>query len=189
MVMPLPLRAVSILAMAWAFCVPAFALEDPDTGLKVELPSGFTVEMSSQQSPEYEAQIGVKTVSGEPPIAGTGDYLCEAGFASAPQNAGLTQAQINAALSKPGWSEMAQNTMSAVFTFTRTERFELAGATGYEFVATPRLGPDAENVRVVLFMLETPRGRTVLSCATFADKLKGALPVFRTIRDGVTPPR
>ena len=37
-------------------------------------------------------------------------------------------------------------------------------------------------------MIDTPRGRTTLNCATRPEEIDGALNSFRLIRAGVTPP-
>lgn len=181
------MRSLVPLSIAlFALAVPAFAMEDEATGLAVELPEAeFTIEPSALTG-QYTANFGVNTVSGEPSLIG-GKYLCEVGFQPGPKNAGLSQDEINASVEAPEWVTMAQGTMSSIFDFDGAEQFELAGATGYQFIAIPKQA-GAQDVRVVLTMIETPKGRTAISCATNAQQLDKALPVFRAIRQGVTPP-
>lgn len=174
--------SIALLALA----LPAIAAEDKATGLVVELPEAEFIIEPSTLTGQYTANFGVNTVSGEPSLIG-GKYLCEVGFQPGPQNADLTQDEINATLAAPEWVAMAQGRMSSIFEFDGTEQFELAGATGYQFIAIPKQA-GAEDVRVVLTMIETPKGRTAISCATNEQQLDQALPVFRTIRQGVTPP-
>jgi len=38
-------------------------------------------------------------------------------------------------------------------------------------------------------MIDTPRGRTTLNCATRIEELEGALNQFRLIRAGITLPK
>lgn len=169
---------------------PAFAVEDSATGLKVELSDDFIVEVAPfPVTPQYDVLIGVNAASGQPPIVGNSDYLCGVAFVTAPQNAKLSQAEINAMIDTPEWGMQARAAMEALMTFSTTEPFQLGDATGAEFVATPKIGPDHDNVRLVLSLVETPKGRTVVTCTATASTLKKAMPVFRTIRDGVTPPR
>jgi hypothetical protein len=175
--------------MAIALLVqPALALEDAASGLKVELPDDFIVEIAPTPIDGYDVLIGINAASGKPAIVGNSDYLCGVAFVAAPQNAGLTQDQITAMIDTPGWVEQARASMDPVMTFGSVEAFRLGDAMGAEFITTPRIGPDHDNVRLMLSMLETPKGRTVITCAATAATLKKVLPVFRSIRDGVTPP-
>lgn len=179
----------ALLLTALCLATPTvFALEDTATGLKVELSDDFRLERSPEPSPAYDVLIGVDTVSGDPPIVGTSDYLCGVAFIASSQNAEMTQAEINAVIDTPEWGDLARQSMAATMTFEQATTFQLAGITGTEFIAIPKNGPDHDNVRLVLSVLETPKGRTMVSCVATATTLKNALPVFRTIRDGITPP-
>lgn len=178
-----------LIALSLAFAVlmtPAHALEDTATGLAVALPAAdFTVEPSAQRG-AYAASFGVNTVSGKPTLVG-GQYLCDVGFEPNPQSAAFSQSDINTEVEKPEWADMIADSMSAFFRFVDRQSFSLAGASGVEFIAIPNAsGGDA--LRIVVSMLETPHGRTTVSCATSTDQLDEALPVFRAIRAGVTPP-
>ena len=177
----LPAASLALLV----FAGPAFAAEDA-SGLAVNLPDTFTVE-AAPSPPPYSVTFGVKATSGEPaPLQGE-TYLCQVSFQSVPGNAGLTVEKINAQIGTPAWVAMAKEGMASIFDFVSDSSFELAGYKGHEFIGMPKQ-KGAENVRLVLSMVETAKGRTAISCVTDADGLEGALPTFHTIRDGVTPP-
>lgn len=178
------MKLAAALALALV-ATPVLAVEDAATGLKVDLPGDFAIEASQRSN--YQALFGVSPLSGQPSSAGS-PYLCEVGFQAAPSNQGMTQDQINKAMSEPSWSQMAQAGLEPAFTINSEQDFALNGVGGLEFIATPKAGPEALNVRVFLSFMETPKGRTVVSCATTAPEIDGALPVFRAIRQGVTPP-
>ncbi|KKB76041.1 hypothetical protein VW35_20160 [Devosia soli] len=178
------LTAISFASLAIA--APALAAEDEATGLGVNLSDDFIVEATPPQA-QYSANFGVKSASGTPANFEGEAYLCQVSFAPAPQNADLSQEEINTMVGSPEWVDMAKQSMSPVFTFEDDTAFELAGYNGHEFIAVPKQ-EGAENVRLVLSMLETAKGRTAISCVADAETLDEAIDAFRTIRDGVTPP-
>lgn len=189
---PLSLTVRSFVAsLIAAVCssFPAYGLEDPKTGLKVDLSDQFRVELDPTPDRSYDALIGISPVSGQLPLIGTSKYLCGVAFTAIAQNAGISQAQINAEINTQSWGQQARQSMSGTLTFESLVAFELAGITGAEFIAIPKMGPDHENVRLMLSLLETPKGRTSLTCTATKAGMDSALPLFRTIRDAITPPR
>ena len=178
------LTAASLATLA--LLTPAFAAEDEATGLGVNLSDEFIVEATPPMA-QYTANFGVKSASGTPANFEGEAYLCQVSFAPAPQNADLSQEEINAMLTSPEWLDLAKQSMEPVFTFEEDSGFELAGFNGHEFIAVPKQ-EGAEDVRLVLSMLETSKGRTAISCVAHADTLAETLDTFRAIRDGVTPP-
>ena len=164
----------------------ALAQEDAATGLAINLPDDFIVEAVPPAAP-YTANFGVKSASGTPANFEGEAWLCQVSFAPAPQNADLSQDEINEMVTSPEWLQLAKDSMAPVFNFEDDSGFELAGFNGHEFIAVPKQA-GAEQVRLVLSMLETSKGRTAISCVAHADTLEAALPVFRTIRDAVAPP-
>lgn len=163
-----------------------YAAEDAATGLGVALDGNFVVEAIAPAAP-YTANFGVRSASGSPANFEGEEWLCQVSFAPAPQNADLSQTEINDMVTSPEWLQLAKDSMSSVFDFEDDTAFELAGYSGHEFVAVPRQ-EGAENVRLVLSMVETAKGRTAISCVADEITLDQALPVFRDIRDAVNPP-
>lgn len=175
----LPIACLAMLS------VPALAAEDA-SGLAVNLPDTFVVAAETSPPP-YDVTFGVKSAADDPaPLEGE-KYLCQVSFQNVPANAGLSVEEINAQIGSPAWLAMAKDGMSQIFDFVADSAFELDGYNGHEFIGKPKQ-KGAEHVRLVLSMVETARGRTAISCVTDADRLESVLPVFHTIRDGVTPP-
>jgi hypothetical protein len=164
---------------------PAFATSE--AGLRVDLPDDTFLVEATGETGVYSETFGVSMVSGTPAPSAGSTHLCQIGFQPARQNADFSQDEINAYLSEPEWVEMAQGTMSTIFNFEASERFEQDGLVGHEFIAVPQ-AETAQDVRVVLTTFETPAGRSSISCATDVETLDAALEIFRTIRRSIVPP-
>lgn len=160
--------------------------QDGTNDLAVDPGSDFVVE-AIPPAPPYTSNFGVKSASGTPANFDGEAWLCQVSFAPAPQNAELSQTEINDMVTSPEWLQLAKDSMAPVFTFEDDTGFKLGDFNGHEFVAVPKQ-PGAENVRLVLSMLETAKGRTAISCVADETTLEDTLPVFRQIRDAVTPP-
>ena len=161
-------------------------VSDPATGFAVSLPAGMSAVRAER--PDQAATFGIRSDRAVPRMAPGSANLCQVAFRPAPQNAELTQGQINEmALGQPG-QDNVRAAVGRTFRIEALEPFELRGARGLEIVGVPLAGPGAEGVRVVLSLLETPRGRLTMSCATGADDLEPGLRAFRELRDGVRMP-
>ena len=177
---------LSTILLVLVATMPAFAAEDADSGLAVNLPDTFVVEAAASPPP-YSVTFGVRSASGDPaPLTGE-KYLCQVSFQAVPGNAGLSVEKINEQIGSPSWVALAKEGMAPIFDFVSDSSFELGGYKGHEFIGTPKQ-KGAEKVRLVLSMVETAKGRTAVSCVTDADTLDGILPTFHSIRDGVTLP-
>lgn len=164
----------------------AQAVTDTASGLSVTPPPGFTAELA-QPRPRYQADIAVRRAEDR---KGMG---CRVGFQSAPQNNKLTQNEINDQVSKPEWSNLIRATMELVYDVKSIEAFEHDGIKGATVIALikPRDGlpPEAADIRNVLTMLETPKGRTNVVCVDFKDTFDARRAEFERVVRGVKPPR
>ena len=97
--------------------------------------------------------------------------------------------EINAQFIKPEWRNMAKATLEMVFDVNRVDGVQLNGIEGVAMQAAPKSSSPDQDVFVHLSMLETPKGRTTLSCVTSKAGAEAALPVFMSILAGVQPPR
>ncbi|WP_417310094.1 hypothetical protein [Devosia sp.] len=183
----LPRLAIAALMIAASPVALAESFEDDATGLAVDASDAWTGARAEDDG--ADAMFGFTARSGTPPIAGNSGYLCAVNFTAAPQNGDLSQAEINEMIISDNWQEMSRSILSQVMIIDTAEPFMRDGVRGFEFTATPRVGPDAQAVRLYLTMLETPKGRTAQSCATTRDAFETALPMFRELRDGTTPPK
>lgn len=160
---------------------------DEATGLTVAPPEPFVASRSTIRG--QDVTINIVSTTGVPPSGNSNGVLCGVAFKAAAVNESLTQAQLNELIGAPEWATGAKERMSAVFDFTSSQKVDLAGVTGVEFWARPKMGPRSSEVSVYLVMFETPKGRTTMSCATWLDKADEAKPHFAAIRNSITLPR
>jgi len=160
---------------------------DPATGFGMKVAAPFTVEPTTRR--QFDVGVGVKSSTGSPPLVGTGQFVCEAGFKAAAQNNGLTREEINAFVQKPEWRKVARATLELVFTVTAERTFMLSGFRGVEYQVRPKMGPGAEDVRMLMSLVETPKGRTTVLCLADRRSFQRSLAPFRTLRGGVTVPQ
>lgn len=177
--------ALLLTVIALAGCSQTHSLSDAATGLTVSVEGDYVVENWPLQPP-YTAMIAIKGRSGHPFIAGeTVAPICIAAFLPLSENTSATQVEINAAVSE--WIARVEETMAQAVRVETREPFEFKGLAGQKLVATP-LGTFTAKTRIVLYVMETPRGRTVVNCSANAETLAKAMPTYDLIRDGVTPP-
>lgn len=181
------LSRLSAITVAWAALTgAAFAFSDSTTGFAVTAPEPFLVEKTNRG--QFDVGVGILSTSGRPSVAGETKYLCEAGFKSAPQNAALTREKINEMTGEAQWVNNARRTIEFVFRVDDQNYFMLQGYRGIEFHVRPKSGNDADNVRMAMSMVETPKGRVTFLCSTRTPEFKSAINTFRAIRSGVTLP-
>jgi hypothetical protein len=159
---------------------------DPSTGFGIRTAPPYTVEPTSRR--QFDVGVGVRSNTGEPPAVGAGPYICEAGFKAASQNNGLTRTEINELIGKPEWRKAARSIIELGFNVTGESTFTLAGFRGVEYEVTPKAGPGAENIRALMSIIETAKGRVTVACLTDRGAFGRAKPQFRNIRSMVTLP-
>ena len=160
-------------------------LSDAATGFAIAPPAPFVAEPTSRR--QFDVGGGIKSTTGKPAPAGTGAYVCEAGFKAAAQNNDLTRDQINAQMDKPEWRRLARAAIELAFNVTAERRFTLQGFRGLEFQGSPKAGPGHEEARMFMSMVETPKGRVTMVCVTERTGFDRALPQFRAIRATIHP--
>lgn len=165
---------------------PARALTDPHTGFGIEPPAPFTVEVSPAQAEDLA--FSLRSSTGAPPAAGTG-ALCRTGLKLSPPGRPADQAALNARIDSKTVREDMRKPLKPRYTLEAENEFELKGARGVEFIGIPKAGPNADQVRVVLSFIDTPKGRISLVCATPATSLDAALPAFSLIRSSISLPK
>jgi hypothetical protein len=181
-------RAAIIAALMIASGTTSAFYQDPTTGFALTPPKGWTVEQSSGRR-QFDVGVTVNPDAGRPRKAGNGPGVCEAGFKAAANNAGLTQKEINDLVNKPEWVKLARTTIELVFQISGQQRFTLQGFRGIEFQGRPKAGPNAENARIFMSIVETPKGRVSMVCAIDKADFAGALPKLRAIRAGINLPQ
>ncbi|MDR3474481.1 MAG: hypothetical protein P4M09_22760 [Devosia sp.] len=164
--------------------VVAAPFVDAASGLKVDPPQPFVVAPAKSQT--YDVAVVVNSLTGAPPLGAGDNYLCQIGYQGLPGNADLDQEEINLQVEQPDWLDHAAAAMSRSFDVTGKATFVLDGATGIELVGKPKDSTHASGVFVS--MVDTPKGRTTVNCATRPEEIDGAVNQFRLIRASVTLP-
>ena len=137
---------------------------------------------------QFDVGVGIASGNGKPPVVGNTKYVCEAGFKTAPQNNALSRSEINNLIASKEWINLARATLELVFQISGQSHFTLRGYRGIEFLARPKAGPGAEDVRMTLSIIETAKGRVTIICGTTRAAFNAAKQTFRAIRSGVTLP-
>jgi hypothetical protein len=169
-----------LLAMAVSWAIPALAFTHTATGFSIDTPPGYVTTLSSHRT--HDVTVAVNSRSGKPVATNSDKNLCKVAYKTAPQNNTLTRAQINALVTDPARQKMIQNVFSRVFNITKTSRFVHQGYHALELHGAPKFGPDHENARVFISIIETRMGRASLICATSVSAFPSGVKTFRTIR-------
>ncbi len=165
----------------------AFAAEplrDEATGLAVLPPEGYEASRA-----EGDARYAVVFAVQKANEAETG---CKIAFQAAPQNAGLSQAEINAFTQKKEWTELIRATLSLRYDVESVMPFEQGGLAGAAVVAdfkSTEGEPKAAELRSYLVLIDTPKGRTTVVCVGDKAGFEGRKPEFEAIARAVSPPR
>lgn len=176
--------AIVLLTLALTGPAAAQAFKHDATGFGVDLPKDFVVNAEVPPQPAYDILVGI-TSRAQPD-----DFSCEAGFQGSDGNSRLTQRQINAmATGATAWTQQVRAGFSLAMTIDAFKSFRIGDLVGVELIATPKFAAPTEDIRLVISLLETRRGRTMLICNTTASTIDEALPVFRRMREGLIPPR
>jgi len=180
------LRPVAPALLLLATAAPSLAYEDMVTGFVIDPPAPFEIDTATPGPTGVRASI--RSTTGEPPVPSAGGALCEVLYETNDANAALTQEQINEATQAMWRREQVTATISGQMDILDVSYFGIGEVRGMELVVTPKSGPGAADVRLVLSMAETPKARFVLSCATTAAAIDSALPLFQSIRDTARMP-
>ncbi len=176
-----------VVTTAIALISPAFALTDEMTGFGVDPPAPYVASLTSH--PAHDMTIAVDSTTGKPSLVGTSKHLCGVSLKATPANSDYSQAQLNEGVDLPEWREAARNVVRNLGPIDRESVFALNKARGVEYVVHSDKGPDAGNVTLFLSIIETPRGRVSMSCATTREGFETAREDFKTIRSKITLPK
>lgn len=163
----------------------AEAVRDDSTGLSIDPPEGYEVR-TLPSTDQYAAIFEVKK-------PGDKDTGCRVAFQNAPTNASLSQEQINDQTSKEEWGKMVRSNLEKSYEVQDLNTFEHTGVKGAAIVGDikPRaeLPPRAQEVRTLLVILETPKGRTSTVCVGEKDDFANRRPEFEQVARATTLPK
>lgn len=184
---PLRISALLISGLLTASSSVFAEFSDATTGFAIRPPPEFTTQSTTRR--QFDVGVGIAAVSGTPTAAGNSAFVCEAGFKAAATNNSLTVSEINAFVDKPEWRNLIRATFELIGTVTAEHLFTQEGYRGIELQVTPKMGPNAANVRIVVSIMETSKGRTTFLCNTTTKDIEMGLPQFRAIRSSITLPK
>lgn len=160
--------------LGWAMATAAASLAPV-----VKPPPGFSVKRipaDGSYSVEYEVSSDTDP-----------DFGCQVGFDPSKAMPGKSQAQIDRAAGGSDYAALANASVASAFDVDVTEPFSMQGASGFAMTGTPKGA--AGEARALLFLLQTPPGRTVISCVSPPARFAALRPTFEKIARGVALPR
>jgi hypothetical protein len=160
-------------------------LSDPAIGLAITPPPGYAARIIAPTG-NYTVAFDVK----KPDDKDTG---CRVAFQPVPQNARLTQDDINAFTATPEWPDLVRTTLSRLYEIISLVPFEHAGVRGAVVVGDFKLPPNAPprggEIRSWLALLETPKGRTSVACVAEKTSFDARRGEFDAVTHAVTLPK
>lgn len=160
-------------------------ISDPATGLGVTPPPGYQGALL-QAGNGQAAEIGLR----RPEEAQ--DTGCRIGFSNARAAPGSTQEELNAAARGADMDQRARNALSAVYDIQSSGPFEHAGILGLQLVtdirSLPKIPLRAQEIRQLMVMLDTPKGRTTVVCVGEKADFEARLPEYLAIARAVAVP-
>jgi hypothetical protein len=185
--MPLLGRLAATMLIPWI--LPSLAAAEPwsdaESGLRITPPSDYAVSPMSI-SPPFTVRVAVR----QPVERDTG---CQVTFEPLPQNARLSQAEINRITSEPDWRERARWSIAGFSDVSEEQRYSQSGIVGLSLVAEIKpafAAPErAKSLRNFMAILETPKGRTTTVCTAEKEKFDSRRGAFLEVVHGVEPPR
>jgi hypothetical protein len=159
-------------------------LRDEASGLAVSPPAGYEARRAEGDA-RYAAVFAVQKGNEE-------ETGCKVAFQAAPQNAALSQEEINAFTQKKEWTDLIKATLALRYEVASVDPFEQAGVAGAAVVADfkPVEGePRAAEVRSYLVLIDTPKGRTTVVCVGEKATFDSRRQEFEAIARAVSPPR
>lgn len=158
---------------------PVRAYSDKASGFGLVAPQGFVAEQTSRR--QFDVGVGIRGQDGIPPAAGTSPYPCEAGFKFSTANNGLSKAEINKAIQSPEWRNVARSTVGMIFVIEGERTVSAQGYRGLEMTVSPKVGPGSGDVRGLMTIVETAKGRMTIVCMTTKSAFTKATPLFRSL--------
>ncbi|HWX48654.1 MAG TPA: hypothetical protein VNZ61_11415 [Roseomonas sp.] len=179
------LAPLALFLLALSTPAGATPLRDAGTGLTFEPPPGY----SASAVPTTGAQ-SARFALRRPEDQDTG---CQIAYAPAPQNAQLTQPQINELTRTPGWQALARARLAPLYDVLEQSVFDQGGILGLKLVGDlrPREGlpARAQVLRSFFAIQETPRGRTTLVCVAEKPSFATRRAEFEALARSIVPPR
>ncbi|MCX8996039.1 hypothetical protein NOF55_02875 [Rhizobiaceae bacterium BDR2-2] len=173
------LIAVAIAAMATG--ARAEIVIEPDHGLTLVVPAGFSATLQSIDPAASSRLIGVKTTDADLPTAKPAANLCEIVFHYDATYGDFTQGELNALFLSTNHFEMMREKVVAPGPIEDSAHFTHNGSAAHHF-----LGKIDAGGAFVVSVIPSPRGFTLVSCVTANTELDPAH--LQPLYDGLVVP-
>lgn len=158
--------------------------KDEATGLAVVPPPGYAAH-PLPPTRDQAARFELKTPADR-------DTGCQVAYAPAAQNNRSSQAELDAAMRGREWQEKARTTLGALYDIREATILEGKPRLAFVMVGDlqnrPGLPPRSQEVRTLLVIQETPRGRTSTVCVGERSDFEARRAEFTAIATGATTP-
>ena len=153
--------------------------------LTVKPPTPFVATKAQEGTPTI---FRIKSSTNKPVSVRPDGDLCLLTFTESPDVAGLSQAQLNARKDTRDWQQYIVGRMRNS-DYRVGEAFTVTGIRGMDFLGLKKTAPGEKTTATYLAIIETPKGQTILTCATLEEGFESAVTQFRAIRDSIVPER
>lgn len=178
------LLSLATLVIAGAAALPAQAeiYDNKSLPIYVETPPGFSIRPFAVEG--YALALRIDPTGSFPNRARGENYLCEITFKAVPSE--RAQQWFNDRWNDEVVASQARSPLIPVMHLKSEATFELGDVVGMEYVGPMRRDQSAV---MMVSVAVTPRGRLAMNCAVRAEQAEAALPVLRTIRATIRPPK
>jgi hypothetical protein len=149
--------------------------------LSVSPPAPFVATRAQEGPPTI---FTIKSSTNSPVSVRPDGGLCLLTFTESPDVAGLNQEQLDARKDTREWRQHIVGRMGSA-DYQAGKAFTVTGVRGMDFLGLKKTAPGEKKIGTYLAIVETPKGQTVLTCATLHDGFDVAVPQFRAIRDSI----
>ena len=175
------LLALSLIPLS---SLPALAFEHK-SGFKLELPDAFEIRLLEDWEVDGDVTAVVVTTRDPTISRDFGGELCRVGFTYRFDRSPLTQNELN--------NVEAGDFMIDAYRRLPVPRMKVLAAmpfihgdiVGSELVATSKYAP---GLTMLVSTMQTPKGRTIVSCSASHAEFNASRSIFEMIRAGVAPP-
>ena len=156
--------------------------DDKSLPIYFRTPDGFTIRPSTKAG--YDLGLDIAPPADYPGLVAGESRLCGVYFKAA--RSGEGQQWLNGRWKDQAVLASVRESVGRIMEVKSEKTFALGDVTGMEFVGPVRQDPTAV---LAMSMLNTPRGGLQLTCIVRATQADTVLPVIRSIRDTIRPPK
>lgn len=178
------LSRAALLVAAGAAALPAAAevYDNKSLPIYVKTPAGFPIRPFAMEG--FTLALRIDATGNFPSRAPGENYLCDILFKAVPVE--RTQGWINERWNDEVVASEVRRPWIAGLHVKSETPFEMGDVAGMEYVGPMRGNP---SIVMMASVAVTPRGRLGMHCMLRAAEAEAALPMLRSIRDTIRPPK